>query len=84
MKYNELKNKEAYVVKKCDRCGETEFLELINIIDCGFLRKYESEPLPDGWNFHEKTGLLCPKCENEFDGIVEKFMGENIENKQKE
>lgn len=59
----------------CDRCGETIFRRTTGEgeTDGGYTRWNKFEPLPEGWEIHHETGLLCPKCNKEFRGLLEKF-----------
>lgn len=59
----------------CDRCGEKVFSKTNGEgeLDGGFTRWNKFEPLPDGWEYHGETGQLCPKCNEEYMSLIEKF-----------
>lgn len=46
--------------------------------DGGYTRWNEFEPLPEGWENHYETGQLCPKCNEEYNVIIEKFKNEVV------
>lgn len=62
----------------CDRCGETCFIRTIGEgeTDGGFTRWNKFEPYPEGWGFVRANciGMLCPKCNAEWERIVCDFM----------
>ena len=62
----------------CDRCGEQVFSKCNGEgeMDGGFTRWNKFEKLPDGWESHYETGMLCPKCNEEYKVIIEKFKNE--------
>ena len=59
----------------CDRCGEKAFSKCIGEgeLDGGYTRWNKFEPLPDGWEYVSTLGLLCPKCNEEYKKLIEKF-----------
>ena len=60
----------------CDRCRKRLFLKYIGTekTDGGYTTWDKFEKLPEGWNTHDETGLLCPNCDNEFNRLLEGFM----------
>lgn len=64
------------LLKTCDRCGETIFLKTIGDgeADGGYTRWNKFEAPPEGWDFHLKVGTLCPKCNTEYNKLLERFM----------
>ena len=61
----------------CDRCGNTVFSKVTGEgeTDGGFTRWDEFEPLPEGWDFHTETGMLCPMCNADYTRIINVFLG---------
>lgn len=65
-------NGRLYICERCDiltfcKCtGEGE-------ADGGWTRWNNFEPLPDGWDSHHDTGLLCPKCNSVYEDLIKKF-----------
>lgn len=64
------------MLKTCDRCGETIFLEVIGgkEMDAGITRWDKFENAPEGWEWRSDTKLLCPKCSAGYRSIVKQFM----------
>lgn len=69
------------ILKTCDRCGETIFLKTIGDgeADGGFTRWNKFEKAPDGWERLFAVGLLCPKCNEEYKKLLERFMNNTKE-----
>lgn len=61
----------------CDRCARETFCECTGEgeIDGGFTRWNMFEPLPEGWNSHPETGLLCAECDDQYTNMMTAFMG---------
>lgn len=59
----------------CDRCGEKVFSKCIGEgeADGGYTRWNNFEALPQGWEFHYEVGTLCPKCNKQYEKIIEEF-----------
>ena len=62
----------------CDRCGEKTFSKCNGEgeMDGGYTRWNKFEELPNGWDYHSETGMLCPKCNEKYNVILEKFKNE--------
>ena len=60
---------------KCDRCWEQRFCKCTGDgeADGGFTRWNEFEPLPEGWESHVDTGLLCPTCNSMYKKLLANF-----------
>lgn len=60
---------------KCDRCGESVFLNRIEnkVTDGGFTKTDIYEPKPEGWSRRECKDL-CPFCTKYFEEVFEEFM----------
>lgn len=63
-------------LKTCDRCSEWIFLKAIDdgVTDGGYTRWNRFEDAPEGWDWRRETGTLCPKCNEEYKKLLEKFM----------
>lgn len=61
----------------CDRCGKTAFVKFTGTtsLDGGFVKAYNFERRPEGWEYHtdKELGLLCPECESDYQKMVRKF-----------
>ena len=59
----------------CDRCEEKVFSKCTGEgeLDGGYTRWNKFEDLPEGWGWHSETGRLCPKCNDEYNSLIEKF-----------
>jgi len=70
----------------CDRCGEKVFSKCTGEgeRDGGFTRWNTFEPLPEGWDCHEYTGTLCPKCNEEYKKLIENFKKAGANNGRKQ
>lgn len=66
---------EKGLLQTCDRCGTTNFRKLIGKgeADGGWTTWDIFEDAPKGWGYHSETGLLCPACETEYQGMVRMF-----------
>ena len=59
----------------CDRCGQKVFSKCIGegATDGGFTRWNKFEELPKGWEFHGEVGELCPKCNEQYEIMINEF-----------
>lgn len=60
----------------CDRCGDTVFSKVTGEgeMDGGYTRWNNFEPLPEGWEYHTETGMLCPSCNAGYTHVLNIFM----------
>lgn len=64
------------LLKMCDRCSATVFLETIGDgeADGGFTRWNKFEPAPKGWSYSiDMKKTLCPECTNAYREMLVKF-----------
>lgn len=75
-----IENNMIYKAKVCKRCGKVDFckLEGTEPLDGGFTRYDKWEKIP-GWGDILHIGLLCPKCKDDYQRIVNEFMGKKEE-----
>ena len=66
----------------CDRCGKEIFLECAGEgeADGGYTRWNKFEDFPNGWDWHNDTGRLCPSCNKLYKEMLEHFMKVVIKN----
>ena len=59
----------------CDCCGKETFRLYTGeeVLDGGYTRINNFEPLPNGWRSRSEIGMLCPDCNREFDILLEDF-----------
>lgn len=60
----------------CDRCLVEKFCKCTGegATDGGFTRWNNFEPLPEGWESHRETGLLCPECNSVYRRMIDTFI----------
>lgn len=60
---------------ECDRCGKTHFLNYTDTksFDGGYTQIDQFDKMPDGWNYHSETGLLCDECEKAYQQLLDEF-----------
>lgn len=65
----------VYSARVCGKCGDVKLRKFVKteFLDGGFTRADEFERT-DGWAWHNDTGWLCPKCEEEYQGLILRFM----------
>ena len=60
----------------CERCYAWTFCERTETesLDGGFTKVDHYEKLPEDWDSHVETGLLCGRCNTEYKELFAKFM----------
>lgn len=59
----------------CDRCGEQIFLKCTGEgeTDGGFTRWNNFETPPEGWDWVNDVGSVCPRCWKDFQAMMERY-----------
>lgn len=65
-----------YKATVCARCGEVLLRRHLGTeyLDGGFTKNDKFEIKPDGWEYHDTTGTLCPSCEALYQSQLQAFM----------
>lgn len=76
MNIQELESDVVYKATVCNRCGDVILRKHIStdLLNGGITRVDHFENTPEGWEYHTDTGMLCPKCNDEYEKCITTFM----------
>ena len=75
MNIQEIESDGVYKATVCNRCGDVILRKHISTdLLNGITRVDHFENAPEGWEYHTNTGMLCPKCNDEYEKCIKNFM----------